>query len=317
MIAPVTLPRHRVRTEASDARPLPSLASPEPKDFGPALASLYKLLMQDRAHAFSRGQEGAHALSVERDKALERKREAHEREKELSTGRGFFECLWDLSSNALGNAVRLEIETLFHDAGRDLAAMDNPGFWRELEEVAGLSAKVAAVLSALTATAVTFGAAAPAVVLVALALSAAGTAVSETGCFGDASRWVGLGLSAAGTAVSLGGTASMTASTALSQGERVLMAASFSSQAFSGTSRAVGGASHMRSAAFQSDALHAAAEGTRAKHLSDRLSLDAAFLIEALREKDHSKGRAMDTIREAIARFTASQEVAASGGLRG
>jgi hypothetical protein len=178
------------------------------------------------------------------------------------------------------------------------AAWNDPRFWRDLERAATWVAKIAAAVAAVALTTVTFGGAAPAVVLAALALSAGGFAVAETRCFGEkASPWVALGLDLAGAAVGSGGALATSGSRSFL---RAVGTAGAVSQMAAGAAQVTQGAAHVRVTGFTADAERAQASMTEARQGIERQQRFVAWLLEGLEEAVRSNERARETLSTAL-----------------
>jgi len=283
------------------ARPAPFAPLPEPEgSLSDAMAEIYRLLNRQSATDATSKKAGVEVASAVKKKHLQEESDALKRkiDAEADSGHGFFGSIGSLIGDVARDIAHLRVADAIGDAKDDVAAMDNPAFWHDLEVGARVVGEVAAIVVAAAATVATFGAAAPALVVVAvvgLSLSAAGMveenthALEAAGVDAKTAGWVALGAELAGTA--------MTAGAGSAAGASAAADAATAARAGSGV---VQGGAHARNAVFQRDADEATADLAQATHAAARAERDIRMLLDALQDLEGSNRRAKETLRGAV-----------------
>ena len=277
------------------------------------------------------------ASSVQQNKALREKalKDQHDalvkREQAESSDHGFLSCVGDI----LGDVAKASFGDLkaFSDLGSDCAqAWNSPQFWRDLASGAGSVLKTLSTVCAIAVasavagpmgaayvidhpdspltkacsiageaalTAATGGAASAVIVGVAVALSVAGSVVSESRCFGDASGLVGAGLDLGSGA--LGNGSGLGAALQVAQGAATV----------------VEGAATIRVAKFDGDAQDALADMKAGGLQSQKLERLVKFLLDDMKGVHESHQRALSSLKGAIETNSQTQLMAASINLKG
>ena len=276
-------------------------ALPEPEQpLSDAMAAIYRLLnRQSTSDAASKKADIDVAQAVKKKHlaeeidALKRKMDA-----EADGGRGLFGSIGELVGDVASDIAHLRIADAVSDAKDDVAAMDNPAFWHDLEVGAKVVGEVAALVVAAAATVVTFGAAAPALVAVAIvgvSLSAAGMIEENTHALeaaGVDAKVAGWGAAIAQVAGSV-----MTAGAGSAAGAGAAVDAASAARAGAG---AVQGGAHARNAVFQRDADEGAADLAQATNAAGRVERDIRMLLDALKDLEGSNRHAKETLQGAL-----------------
>jgi hypothetical protein len=253
-------------------------------------------LSEQRAGQMKDGEARIEEAKELRDKALADLKAAIEREREAQSdqGDGFFASVWHAVKDVAIDTAECRQDSMWEDLAADgKTAWDSPKFWSDLET----GAKYVAIAGAAAATLLTAGAAGPAMLIVALALSGAGFAVQQTKCldgaFGNgASQWIGGGLEFAGAAT--GGVG------ALAAGSSAAAGAAGTANVIAGGATVVEGGAHARNGEFAGRALDARADATDARHRMDRMQRLVTWLLDGIKEMDKSHKHALETLQGAM-----------------
>lgn len=303
----------RVERSAVERALLPAPSDAACHGLGDAMAELHALIAERRSTSERSSKCDIEAQGKRARAALDRAHEAAAREKanRPESGRGFFGSLGKLVGDFVGDVAKVKLADAVTDLGKnakDIAS--SPKFWKELEQGAISVAKGAAILGAACATVASFGAAAPAaVVLVSgVVLSSAGFVESELhvleacGVDAEVAQGIGIGLSVGG-AVAGGAGGFMSAcgaASSVSTLTRTMETTSTALGASGAASQAVAGGAHAQNGAFAARAEHAAADEKRARGEQARLDRAVAMLVRAVEEQDASAQRALDGLGEVM-----------------
>lgn len=282
-------------------------AAPEPTalDLANVLSAMYTLLLDDEGSDAHSGAVRVQSDESQRQFALQQQMQEIQREAHDTGGHGFFSCIGKLLKDITGDVTKLHLGALVGDTLSDVSACDNPKFWSDLE----VGAKIVAAIAGAAATVCSAGAAGPVVVGVAVALSAAGLAVQQTGCFGSASAWVGEGLTLGAGIVSCGGTliASGAAAVSLAQtassasnAASLAQTAGIAANATSAGATVVSGAAHIAVTGYQADALEAAAAAQADKQSASLFAQMEQWAIDTLGAQVQAHRDAMASLTEAM-----------------
>lgn len=316
--APPVVPTRAATGGAGAATLLPEGAPLSGVTLNDAMSALYVMMSQQRQLGMQSGKNRVDENKKLRDAALSDERAALERQKanEADSGRGFFGSIGHLLGDVADDVVHLRVDRAVTDAVHDTEdAVNSPAFWSDLEKGALAVAKVAAIVGSVAVTAATLGAGAPAIAVVALALSVGGEVVTETRVFGDdASKWVGLGLEAAGAALSFGGTL---VTSGASVATRALTTVGAVATTTSGAADVVAGGAHIRNGDFAANAQEASADAEAARHRSERMDELTKWVVDELKDDDKSQERALQTLQGAMQTNNQTAVIAASVSLKG
>jgi hypothetical protein len=303
---------------ASDTDSLLS-AAPEPTalDLANVLSAMYALLLDDEGSDAQSGAYRVQSDESQRQFALQQQMQEIQREAHDTSGHGFFSCIGKLLKDITGDVAKLHLGALVGDTLSDVSACDNPKFWSDLE----VGAKIVAAIAGAAATVCTAGAAGPVVAGVAVALSAAGFAVQQTRCFGNASTWVGEGLTLGAGVVSGGGTllassaagAASLAQTASSASNAASLAqtAGIAANTTSAGATIVSGAAHIAVTGYQADALDAEANAQADKQTASLLAQMEQWAIDTLGAQVQAHRDAMASLTKAMQTNQQSSLIAA------
>lgn len=204
------------------------------------------------------------------------------------------------------------------------AQREASGFWGKLKSIAGTIAKVAAVVSAVAATAFSGGMAAPALCAVAaLVLSTGATIVRETRLFGDLSDKIAMGMEITGAAVGVVGgciggftsigSAANTAATTASNAAKVAKVVSTTAELVGGTATAAQGTATVVVAKYQRDADYAEADAEEARGEVQKHQRELALVTEWLKRTQEALQDAFETTAGAVQGLNQAMDVAIAG----
>jgi hypothetical protein len=301
------VPATSVAASSSDIDVLPAPSGVDRAKLEDAMTMLYLLLNARSSAAMSSAQGQILSRQAAKDEAFKEQLEALRRaaEAEGEGSKGFFASFVDLVKDAVVNLVTLDVVGAITDPLNDIKDMWNsPKFWQDLEAGASFIAKAALIAGGIAATVATAGSAGPLVAGVALALSAAGTAIQETDCLdgllGDgASDWIGAGMQLAAGVICLasaGSNASSWINTVATAG-----------QAGGGAALIVTGGAHARAAKFEGDVVDAEADAKAARQRSERMTRLVEWLIDGIQATEASHERAKESLGLAIQQHDQAQ----------
>jgi hypothetical protein len=275
-----------------------------------AMTMIYLLLNARASTEMTNAQGQVGARQKTKDDAFKEQLEALRRaaEAEGEGSKGFFDSLVGLVEDVVTDLAKLDFAAAITDPLSDMEDMWNsPKFWQDLEAGAGFIAKAALIAGGIAATVATAGSAGLLVAGIALALSAGGTAVQETGCldevFGEGtSRWIGLGMQATGGVICF-------ASAGAAAGSWVNTVAT-ATEVGGGTATVVTSGAHARVAKFQGDVVDAEGDAMAAQHRGEQMTRLVEWLIDGIRETEKSHQRAKETLGQAIDQHDQAQKAA-------
>jgi hypothetical protein len=296
--------------EASEVALLPSPLEVTQAELQDAMTMIYMLLNARASADMANAQSQIASRQTAKDEAFQEQLEALRRaaEAEGEGSKGFFDSLVDLVADVVTDLANLDLVGAITDPLSDMEEIWNsPKFWQDLEAGAGFIAKAALVAGGIAATVATAGSAGLVVAGIAIALSAGGTAVQETGCLDGvlgegASKWIGLGMQTAGAVVCVA-SAGATAGSAMNT-------VATATEIGGGAGTAVTSVAHARVAKFEGDVRDAEGEALAAQHRGEQMTRLVEWLIDGIREVDKSHQRAKETLGQAIDQYDQAQRAA-------
>ncbi len=293
-----------------DAELLPppqDITSPQLQD---AMTMMYLLLNARASTDMSNAQHQIVARQAAKDDAFKVQLDALRRAAEAQGegSKGFFESLVDLVENVVVDLANFDFAAAITDPLGDLEDMWNsPKFWQDLEAGAGFIARAALIAGGIAATAATAGSAGPLVAGIALALSASGTIIQETGCLDSvvgekAADWLGVGLQVSGSVVCF--------ASAGAAGNSVVKTLTTATEVGGGAATVVTSGAHARNAQLQGDVKDAEADALAAQRRGEQMTRLVEWLVDGIREIDKSHQRAKETLGEAIDQHDQTQKAA-------
>ncbi|MCL2776727.1 MAG: hypothetical protein FWD73_01895 [Polyangiaceae bacterium] len=197
------------------------------------------------------------------------------------------------------------------------------GFWAKLKKIALPVAKIAAVVAAVAVTVASFGAAAPAAAIIAvaaLALSMGGELVKDTKLFGKYSAWIGLGMEIGGAVLGFGGTLAYSAPSALSDAVSttsdvadVANGIGTGAKVTSGLAIGAGAAADVKLAGYDRDAENALADQDDAQYKMQQMHQAITMLFNWLQSYEEAESGMMKTTTDTLKSCEAGAQGAIAG----
>lgn len=266
-----------------------------------ALALLYVAMSKQRENGTAAGKERVQSTEDEKKIELQKEEAARHRQEQAQSGPGFFQSIGKLIGDVAGDLATGRIDHVVDDGTKDIsAAVNSPGFWRDLEQGALWVAKVAAVVGSTALTVATCGAAGATLALAGVALAAGGEVVSRTRMFGDASTAVALGLDIGGAVAGLGGTIATATGSVATTANAGLVNFGRAAEMTGGAATVVQGGAHVRTTNFEGDAQQAAADATEAARAEARMETLVQHVIDEMKADDKERQKGLQTVQGTI-----------------
>jgi hypothetical protein len=266
-----------------------------------ALALLYVAMSKLRESSTASGKSRVESTEEAKKVELQKEEAAHQRQEAAQSGPGFFGSIGHLLGDVAGDLATGRVDRVFDDGTKDVsAAVNSPGFWRDLEQGALWVAKVAAVVGSAASTVATCGAAGATLALAGVALAAGGEVVSRTRMFGDASTAVAMGLDIAGAVGGLAGTVVTTTSAVATTADAALVKLGTAAEVTAGGATVVEGGAHIRNADFEARAQNAAADAMEAARAEARMETLVQQVIDEMKSDDKSRQRGLQMVQDTI-----------------
>jgi hypothetical protein len=266
-----------------------------------ALALLYVAMSKLRESGTASGKSRVESTEDARKAELNEEEAARQRQQAAQSGPGFFGCVGHFLGDVASDLASGRVERAVDDGAKDVsAAVDSPGFWRDLEQGALWVAKVAAVVGSAALTVATCGAAGATLALAGVALAVGGEVVTRTRMFGDASTAVGMGLDIAGAVGGVAGTVVTASGTVAAAADAGLVKLGTAGELTAGAATIVQGGAHVRSSDFEAQAQDAAADATAAARAEARMEALVQQVIDEMKADDKSRRRGLQTVESTI-----------------
>jgi hypothetical protein len=291
---------------------LPGAGSMSIDGINDAMSMIYALMSKqsrnqlDSGTTSLKGKQGVRKMHEAEEKA------ARERQQKADGdgSRGFFSSIGHFIGDIVHNVTTLHVQDLFTDAKDDVIdAANSPEFWKDLESGGKVIGEVAALVGSAVATGVTFGAAAPALVVVAcigLSMMAAGVLESKVhyleamGMDGDTANAFGIGLSIGGAALTFGAGALAGAGAATGSVTSLASKVMIASDLLAAEGGVVEGTAHIAVGHYKADSEEAGADMTQAKQAIARSQRLIEELLDAVKDINDSHKHALGTLQGAM-----------------
>jgi hypothetical protein len=287
-----------------------------------AMAMLYTAMAGQSTQQMQTGEADVSAHKLEHDAELKEEQDdlAREQKAEGIGSKGLFASVTGLLKDVGSDVGKGHIDDVFRDTGADVnAAWHSPAFWHDVELGAKTVGEIAAMLGSVAATVATFGGAAPGAVLVtALALSAAGQVESQChllekcGVDAKADAWIGGGLSVAGAAMGGIGALCSAPAAALTGFAQTMRAASTGLNTYSAAAGVVSSGASVKNGYFAADAQDAQADATDADNRMKTNQQIINMIVDGIQDASESNQRATQSLQGAM-KTSAQTLVVASG----
>ena len=274
-----------------------------------AMSMLYALMAKQSQNNVSSGTASIKGKqSIRKSHEAEAKAARERQQKADGEGsRGFFSSIGHFLGDIVHNVTTLHVQDLVTDMKDDVIdAANSPKFWKDLESGGKVIGEVAALVGSAVATGVTFGAAAPALVVVAcigLSMMAAGVLESKVhnleamGVDAETAGYMGTAMCIGGAVMTLGvGGASAAGSSTAELAGQVAVAADV--VAVGGG--VVAGTAHIEVGQFEGASVEASADMTQAKHAIAQSQRLIEELLDAVKEINDSHKHALGTLQGAM-----------------
>jgi hypothetical protein len=308
----------------------PLLADPAPATgdgINDAMAMLYTASAEANTNQLVGGQAAVAARKLEHDAELKEEQDdlARQEKAEGIGSKGLFASVTGLVKDVGSDIGTGRFDRVFSDTGTDVnTAWHSPNFWHDVEFGAKTVGEIAAMIGSAAATAVTFGGAAPGAVLVtALALSAAGQVESnvhlleKVGVDAKVDACVGGGLCLAGAAMGGIGAAVSSAPATISAFTQTAQAVGTASQTYGAAADLASSGAHVKNGYFAAAAQDASADATSAENRMQATQRTIDMIVDAIQDASESHDRAMKTLAGAMKTNADTLVVAGSGTVSG
>ncbi len=299
---------------AATGRPslLPDAGSLSIDGINDAMSMIYALMSKqsrndvDSGTASLKGKQGLRKThEAEAKAARERQQKA-----DGDGSRGFFSSIGHLLGDIVHNVTTLHVQDLLTDAKDDVVdAANSPKFWKDLESGGKVIGEVAALVGSAVATGLTFGAAAPALVVVTcigLSMMAAGIVESKVhyleamGMDDKTAGAFGLGLSIGGAALTFGAGAAAGAGVASGSVSSFATKGMIAADLLAAEGGIVEGTAHIEVGQYEGHSREAGADMTQAKQAIARSQRLIEDLLDAVKDINDSHKHALGTLQGAM-----------------